>query len=92
MIYPTFSQKKQEFSNKRYIGFHFFKNFDSQIYKNTIFRKCVHLFLHFVNYFGICKSMNKGPPGLKNQEIVKMLGFDPSHNNAEILLDQNWSE
>ena len=37
----------------------------------------------------VCKSMNKGPPGLKNQEIVKMLGFDHSHNKAEILLDQN---
>ena len=26
--------------------------------------------------------------GLKNLEIIEMLGFGPSHNKTEILLDQ----
>ena len=38
------------------------------------------------------KSINKGPPGLKNPEIMEMLGSGPSHNKTKILLDQNWSK
>ena len=36
--------------------------------------------------------MNKGSPGLTNTEIMEMLGFGPSHNKTNILLDQSWSE
>ena len=34
------------------------------------------------------KCRNKGPPGLKNPGIMKFVGFGPSHNETEILLDQ----
>ena len=62
--------------------------FDSQIYKNNIFQN-VPYFLIFLKYFGIFKSINKGSPGVKNPEIMEMLGFGPSHNKTKILLDQN---
>ena len=46
----------------------------------------------FSKYLGIFKSVNKGPPGVKNPEIMEMLGFGPSHNKTEILLNQNEAE
>ena len=45
--------------------------------------------LIFLKYFGVSKSINKGSLGLKNPEIMEMLGFGPSHNKTKILLDQN---
>ena len=42
----------------------------------------------FLKYFGVFKSINKGPPGVKNPEIMKMLAFGPSHNETKFLLDQ----
>ena len=47
------------------------------------------LFLYFVKYFGVVKSMNTGSPRLKNPEIMQMLGFGPSHKKTKIVLDQN---
>ena len=38
------------------------------------------------------KSMNMGLQGSKNPEIMDMLGFGPSDNKTEILLDQNEAE
>ena len=35
---------------------------------------------------------NKGSPGLKNPEIMEILGFGPSHHKTEILLEQNEAE
>ena len=32
--------------------------------------------------------MNTGLQGFTNPEIMEMLGFGPSHNKTEILLDQ----
>ena len=34
------------------------------------------------------KAINTGLQGLTNPEIMEMLGFGPSHNKAEMLLDQ----
>ena len=42
-----------------------------------------------MKYVGLLKSINKGSPGLKNPEIMEMLGFGTSHNKTDILLDQN---
>ena len=39
------------------------------------------------NTTNIFKSINKGSPWLNNPEIIEMLGFGPSHNKTEILLD-----
>ena len=38
------------------------------------------------------ECMNTGLQGVKNPEIMDMLGFGPSHNKTEILLDQNEAE
>ena len=43
----------------------------------------------FSSIFGILKAINTGLQGSKNPEIMEMLGFGPSHNKTEILLDQN---
>ena len=40
----------------------------------------------FLEYF---KLINKGSPGVKNPEIMEMLGFGPSNNKIGILLNQN---
>ena len=45
--------------------------------------------LMVVEYFCVSKSINKGSHGLENPEIVEILGFGPSNNKTEILLDQN---
>ena len=42
-----------------------------------------------MKYFGIVKTKNAWLQGLKNPEIMEMLGLGPSHNTIEILLDQN---
>ena len=60
-----------------------------RIYKNNMFSKMFIIFLYFVKYFGIFKSIDKGPPGVKNPEIMEMLGFGLSHNKTKILLYQN---
>ena len=39
----------------------------------------------FFKWFGMFKSINKGPQGSKNPEIMDMLGFGPSHNKIEKL-------
>ena len=57
---------------------------DSHMYKNTTFQKRVRTCLVFLKQFGIFKSINKGSPGLKNPEIMDMLGFGPSHNKTKI--------
>ena len=59
-----------------------------QIYENHIFQTA-SIFLVFPRYCGIIKTINKGAPGVKNPEIMEMLGFGPSHNKTKILLDQN---
>ena len=41
-----------------------------------------------MEYSGILKSINTGLQGFKNPEIMEMLGFGPSHNKIEKLLDQ----
>ena len=46
----------------------------------------------FWSIFGIYKSINKGSQGLKNPEIMEMLGFGPSHDKIEIFLDHNEAE
>ena len=66
-----------------------FKKSDSHIYKHNVFQKCFLFFLYFVKYLGRFKSINKGSPGLTNPEIMETLGFGPSHNKIEVLLDQN---
>ena len=38
---------------------------------------------------GIPKLINKGSQELTNPEIIDLGGFGPSHNETEILLDQN---
>ena len=65
------------------------KTNDLPIHKTHMFQKYAHIFLHCLKYSGILKSINKGPPGLKNQEIMEMLGFRPANNKTKILLDQN---
>ena len=50
------------------------------------------MFSYILKSFGICKSMNTGSPGVKNPEIMEMLGFGPPHNKTEILLDQDEAE
>ena len=47
------------------------------------------MFFYVLKYFGIFKSINKGPPGLENPEIMEFGGFGPSHNKTKVLLDQN---
>ena len=71
-------------------GFVDFPTFD--ICKNSIARKGIQIFSYVLEYVGILKSINKGFEGLKNPKIMEMLGFGPSHNNTNILLDQNWSK
>ena len=56
------------------------------------FSKICPYFLVFSEIFWYVKSINKGSPGLQSPEIMKMLGFGPSHNKTDILLDQNGSE
>ena len=64
--------------------------FGSQIYyRNNISKDVPILFLYALKQFGIFKSINKGPPGLKNPAIIDMSGFGPSNNKTKILLDQN---
>ena len=46
----------------------------------------------FWKYFWYIKTINTGLQGFKNPEIMNMLGFGPSHNKTDILLDQNWSK
>ena len=48
-----------------------FKVLDSKIYKNNMFQQCVHTFLVFLKYFGIFKSINKGPWGSTIQKSWK---------------------
>ena len=49
-------------------------------------------FLLRLKNLGIVEYINKHPPGVKNPEIIEMLGFGPSHNKTKISLDQNRSE
>ena len=46
----------------------------------------------FLKYFGMFKSINTGSQGLENPEIIEFRGFGPSHNETEVLLDQNEAE
>ena len=62
---------------------------DSRIYKRNIISNVSIIVLIRFEEFGILKSINKGPQDFNNPEIMEMLGFGPSHNNTEILLDQN---
>ena len=58
--------------------------------KITCFEHVSRISLYRLKYFGIfIKSINKGSLGLENAEIMEMLGFGPSHNKIDILLDQN---
>ena len=50
------------------------------------------IFLYLLNYVGIFKSIKRGSRGSQNSEIMEMLDFGPSHNEAKILLDPNWSK
>ena len=65
------------------------KLWKSRFTTTICFKMCPLVFLHFLEYFWIYKSMNKGPPGAKSPEIMEMLGSGPSHNKTEICLDQN---
>ena len=67
------------------------KTFDPQIYKHNMFRKCIHISYTFCSSLVhlTSKCINKGSPGLTNPEVMEMLGFGPSHNKTEILLNQN---
>ena len=48
-----------------------------------------YIFEYFLKYVSVLKSINEGSQGSKIPEIMEMLGFGPSHNKTEILLDQN---
>ena len=51
-----------------------------------------YVFLYFLKHFGILKSINAGSYWYTNPEIMEMLGFGPSNNKTEVLLDQNEAE
>ena len=81
-----------KFEIPKFLGaytFQRFHNFRFPDLQKSYVRQCFHIFLYVVEYFGIFKSINKGSPGLKNAEIMKMLGFGPSHNKIGILSNQN---
>ena len=46
----------------------------------------------FIEVFWYNKTINAGLQGFKNPEIMDMFGLGPSHNETEILLDQNEAE
>ena len=62
---------------------------DSPIYETNMFVISFHMFLIFSKYVCTFQCINKGPPGVKNPEIMEMLGFVPSKNKTKILLDQH---
>ena len=43
--------------------------------------------LWYISIYGV-----RVPKGPKNPEIMQMLGFGPSDNKIEKLLDQNWPD
>ena len=48
--------------------------------------------LYVLKYVGMFKSINRGPTGAKNPEIIEFGALGPSHNKIEILLNQNEAE
>ena len=88
--FPTLRFPNFEFSKFRIPkSFQTFPNIRSPDAHKIVCRKCVHIFLYVLKYFGMFKFINKGSQGSINSEIMEMLGFGPSHNEIEILLDQN---
>ena len=63
------------------------KHPDFHIYEIFV-QTCFHIFL----IFWYIQFHKYGSPGGQNPEIMKMLGFGPSHYKTEVLLDQNRSE
>ena len=64
----------------------------AHLFNNNKLQNVSIISLYSLKYFRMFKSINKGSLGLKNPEIMEMLGFGPSHNEIGILLNQNWSE
>ena len=87
---PIFNFSNFKFHNFKIVHrlCNIFNILDFPYLQSNVLHKCVHSFLIRSNDFGICKSINKGSPGVENPEIMKMLCFSPSLNNADILLDQ----
>ena len=76
-----------EISNKKSVVHGVSRSFrfsESHIYKNNICQNVSRIRLHFLKYLGYLKPINKDSLGVKNPEIMEMLGFGPSHNRIAI--------